>query len=205
MQENHYKQYFPRLFHHSYFVPFGVDINFFKQSSLQKERNYILSFGYLFRDWKTLISAYKIANIDTKLIIIGPDRIDSLPPNVILHSSVPISALKPLICNSKFVIIPLTAKKYAHGQMSVLQTMAFAKPVITSETGAINDYVQHEKNALLYSLEDSYSLSQQILRLENDLGLRIRIGQEGAKTVREQFNEEKMGQLIFQAIESMLA
>lgn len=206
MQENHYKQYFPKLLKNSCFIPFGVDINFFKPSSLPKERNYILSFGYRFRDWNTLISAYNIANIKTKLVIIGPGSIDTpLPPNVILHSSVPISALKALINNSKFVIIPLIDKKYAHGQMSVLQTMAFAKPVITADTGAITDYIQHEKDALLYLLGDSNSLSEQIVKLENNPDLRKRIGQQGAWTVRNKFNEEKMGQLIWQAVKPMLA
>lgn len=146
-----------------------------------------------------------MSNINTKLVIIGPDHIDTpLPPNVILHSAVPISALKVLINNSKFVVIPLTDKKYAHGQMSILQTMAFAKPVITADMGAIKDYLKPGKDALLYSLGDSRSLAKQILKMDSNPDLRKRIGQQGAWTVRNKFNEEKMGQLIWQAAESIL-
>jgi len=88
--------------------------------------------------------------------------------------------------------------------MSVLQAMAFAKAVITTNIGAITDYVESEKNALLYPLNDSNYLTGQILRLENDALLRKKIGQQGLITVRDKFNEEKMGKSIWEVVKLRL-
>lgn len=206
MQEEHYKRYFPNLLKKSFFVPFGVDLNFFNPSNIiHNEDKYILSFGYHSRDWKTLISAYQKAAISTKLLIVGPKKMDiPLPQGVSLLPPVSINKLKELINNSKFIIIPLTEKKYAHGQMSVLQTMAFAKAVITTDTGAITDYIESEKDALLYPLHDSNYLADQILKLDNDPLLRKKIGKQGLITVRDKFNEESMGKKIWEVVKLRL-
>jgi len=111
MQKEHYKQYFPTLSNDSHFIPFGVDLDFFHPSDITPSEDYILSFGYHSRDWKTLILAYQNAAISTKLLIVGPKKMDiPLPQGVSLHPSVSINELKKLINNSKFIIIPLTEK-----------------------------------------------------------------------------------------------
>ena len=205
-QTEHYKNHFPHILKKSLFVPFGVDTSFFTGPTSVKERDYILSFGYRSRDWETMVKGYEKSGIRTRLIIIGPNNINvSIPDNVILHPAVPVTSLKCLIKNSKFIIIPLTNKQYAHGQMSILQSMALGKPIITANIGAICDYIVHGKDALLYELGNQASLAEQIIAMNDNYQLRKRIGLQAALAIKNKYNEKIMGKLLWEAAKSVVS
>jgi glycosyltransferase involved in cell wall biosynthesis len=193
----YYKKYFKRLSKSAIFVPFGIDTDLFDKSKNQSKKEYILSFGYHSRDWSALIDAYRKSNINTKLIIITSELIKNIKDlNISIINAVDINTLRQMIDDAKYVVIPLVKKKYSHGQMSVLQSMAMGKAVITTNIGAINDYVEHGFNAHLYELGDVHDLTKAMCTLEENYEYIKKLETNAYKTVREKYTEEHMSKEI---------
>ena len=62
---------------------------------------------------------------------------------------------------------------------AVLDAFYFKLPVIATRVGGIPDMVDHEKNGILLSPGDEKGLSDQIVRMYEDVDLRENLGQAG--------------------------
>lgn len=203
-QQRHYERYFPALAGKTAFVPFGVDSDFFKPLNTPSE-NYILSIGYKFRDWETLIAAYSEIETDVKLKIIGPSQINinsKKNHNIIVLPFIPINDLKDQIARSKFVVLPLIDLPYAHGQMTLLQSMAMGKAVIVTKVAATIDYIEDGKNGLFVKLKDVDDMRAKIEYLLSNLGLVERLQIAARESVEHRFNERYMAEGIYKALKN---
>jgi len=199
LQKQHYDKYFPTLSQRCFFVPFGVDVDFFKPINLEQE-NYILSIGYKFRDWCMLIDAYSQIKTNTILKIVGPKKLNiKLPKNVHLQSYVPINKLKEFIAKAKFIVLPLINLPYAHGQMTLLQSMAMGKAVIVTKVPSTVDYVNDNEDALFVKLNDTDDMKTKIeYLLDNPVEIK-RLGENARKSVENKFTEFHMAEGIYKA------
>jgi glycosyltransferase involved in cell wall biosynthesis len=66
------------------------------------------------------------------------------------------------------VVVPLWASDISAGQMVALQAMAFRKPIVVTRTPTIEEYLHHEKEALLVPPGDAAALSAAVDRLRQD-------------------------------------
>jgi len=205
-QKDHYERYFPFLSDKAFYIPFGVDTDFFVPVDVKLE-NYILAVGYKFRDWKTLMQAFKDIGKDIKLKIVGPKRrdieIENIPLNVSHQPYVSITILKDLIAKAKIIVLPLVDIPYAHGQMSLLQSMAMGKAVIVTKVPATIDYVVDGENALLVNVYDSEDMRNKIELLLNNPQEISRLGRNARKSVEEKFNEKNMAENIYSSINQL--
>jgi len=193
----YYRKYFPEIVSKSKYIPFGVDVEFFASKERNEEKDYILSFGYHSRDWDLLIKAYSESSAQYKLLVAGCERPGhECVPNVEYLGRVRIDKLKELIERARFIILPLVEKKYSHGQMSVLQSMAMRKAVVTTDIGAINDYVIHDYNAYLCQLGDVKDMIAAINKLCVDQEYIKRIGFNAFESVKMMYNEGAMSKSI---------
>lgn len=198
-QKTYYDRYFPFLSKKAFFVPFGVDTELFKPLDVEQE-NYMLSIGYKFRDWMTLINAYSQIKTNTALIIVGPKDLNmKLPNNVYCQPFVPINTLKELIPKAKFIVLPLVDLPYAHGQMTLLQSMAMGKAVIVSKVPSTVDYVNDGENALFVKLHDVDDMRSKIEFLLHNPHEIFRLGKNARKSVENKFTEKHMAEGIYQA------
>lgn len=198
-QQRHYERYFPLLAKRAYFVPLGVDIEFFKPSNVKQE-DYILSIGYRFRDWETLINAYSQIKTNTVLKIVGPDNLNvEMPENVYVQSYVPINSLIKLIAKARFIVLPLVNLPYAHGQMTLLQSMAMAKAVIVTKVPATEDYIINGEDAIFVKLHDVRDMKNKIEFLLNNQEEVERIGKNARKSIETKFTERHMAEGIYKA------
>jgi len=199
-QKQHYDKYFHTLAKRSFFVNFGVDTDFFKPLNIEQE-NYILSIGYKFRDWRTLISAYSQIKTNVILIIVGPKKLDfNLPKNIHIQSYVQINTLKELIGKAKFVVLPLTDLPYAHGQMTLLQSMAMGKAVIVTKVTSTDDYINDGEDALFVKLNDVEDMKNKIEFLLQNPDEVAKLGSNARKTIENKFTERHMAEGIYKAI-----
>jgi glycosyltransferase involved in cell wall biosynthesis len=199
-QQQHYEKHFAFLSGKTAFVPFGVDRDFFKPLNVPSE-DYILSFGYKFRDWETLIAAYSGIKTDVKLKIIGTTKISSKVKNVISRPVVPINELKEQIARSKFVVLPLVDLPYAHGQMTLLQSMAMGKAVIVTRVAGTSDYIVNGENGLLTKLFDADDMKTKIeYLLENNTEVE-RLQINARASIEQRFNEQSMAESIYNALQ----
>lgn len=201
-QKAHYDKYFPSLAKMAFFVPFGVDTEFFKPLNVRQEE-YILSIGYKFRDWLTLISSYSQISIETSLKIVGPERLNTdLPRNVQILPYVPINILRELIAKAKFVVLPLVQLPYAHGQMTLLQSMAMGKAVIVTKVPSTIDYINDGEDALFVKLNDVVDMKNKIMYLINNPHEIVRLGKNARKTIENRFTEKHMAEGIYHAFKT---
>lgn len=68
------------------------------------------------------------------------------------------------------------------------QAMACELPIITTELEANKEWVRDGENGFLFPIKDSKSLAEKIIILLKDEKLRIKLGQEGRRTVEDKLN-----------------
>lgn len=75
---------------------------------------------------------------------------------------------------------------------SILEYMAMAKPVIATDGGGTNEIIEDKKTGFLVKVSDSLGTSVKIKLLLEDENLRIQMGMEGKKRIKELFTMDKM-------------
>jgi glycosyltransferase involved in cell wall biosynthesis len=71
-----------------------------------------------------------------------------------------------------------------------MEAQAFAVPVLSTNVSGIPELVAHGENGLLVPQKDPAALADAIRKLIEDPHLRRRLGDAGARTVREKFSCE---------------
>ena len=183
-------------------IPHG-DYSFFEKfaGSDIGEDNTILFFGRIkpYKGIKYLIEAEKIISKsakDYKVIIAGEG--DITPYN------------KDIINNDKFIIInryiddtevALLFKKsvmvvlpYIEASQSGIIPIAYAfkKPVVVTDVGSISEVVEDNKTGFIVPPEDSHALAAAILKLLNNDELRINMGENAYKKMKEEMSWDKI-------------
>jgi L-malate glycosyltransferase len=78
--------------------------------------------------------------------------------------------------------------------ISILEALAFKKPVIASDIGGIPELIVHEQSGILVPPKDSEKLAKAMLQLYNDSQFGVSMGEEGYKNVQEKFSSDMMFQ-----------
>jgi len=205
VQEGYYRRYLPFL--KTRFIPFGVDTEFFFPENIEKG-SYVLSVGYVKRDYVTLLEAWAgLQRGKTTLKIVGIKKgiLRGIPDGVELSGMVPVNEFKKMVAGAKFIILPLPFYKYSYGQMTLLQSMAMAKAVIITRTPSTEDYILDGKSALFvepYNVDDmknkiEFLLNNPLLIAELETGAR--------NTVMQKFNEKNMAENIYKFVKEILS
>ncbi|MBA3518132.1 MAG: glycosyltransferase [Rhizobiales bacterium] len=72
----------------------------------------------------------------------------------------------------------------------LMEAQAFGVPVLSTDVSGIPELVTHGENGFLVPQRDPPTLAEALARLVNDAELRQRLGQAGAKNVRQRFSSE---------------
>ena len=170
------------------FIPFGVDVEYFKPNSTKVE-NFALSIGAdPQRDYRTLFEA--VTGLKMNLILITFQRnIEglSIPKNVKVYFEVPFRCIKEFYSKSRFVILPLKENSYSGATTCLLQAMAMRKVAIVSKTQAIeNGYnLFNGNNCILVTPGDAKEMQKAISYLLNNPKEMVRIGSNARRTVEK--------------------
>ena len=106
--------------------------------------------------------------------------------------------IRPIIAKSDCVVLP----SYREGMPRVmLEAMAMAKPIITTDVPGCRETVPEGKNGFLVDVQDSKSLANAMTSFIN-MGDTERhlMGDEGRKLVKEMFNSEKISSELYEII-----
>ena len=71
-----------------------------------------------------------------------------------------------------------------------LEAMASGTPVVSTAHGGQGEFLEHERNALVFEKEDASGLADQIVRLIGDPDLRRALASNGRETVADRFTTE---------------
>ncbi len=195
-----YKQYYPNLFQKAHFVPFGTDFDFFGgEWRVESGEHVLLSVGYAKRDFKTLCEAWKRADVDDyKLKIVGDNSLAgeySDCPSIEFSGKIPISELMNITKRCAAVVVPLPEFMYSYGQMTILQSMAMAKPMIVTRTTSTADYIDEAPGLMTVEPEDIDSMTLSIEKMCNLSDNELKqMGEKNQAYVKSHFNEMHMAE-----------
>src|SRR3989338_4199587 len=180
----------------NYYVPYGIDHDFYdkdKRVSEVQER-YIFSSGRdVGRDYKTLIEA--VRDLPVKLIIAALPRnlkgVGELPVNVeVLYLKR--TETPPYAKGAEFMVITTIPEERmagsdCSGQYSLLESMSFAKAIITTSRATLTGYFKYSEDGIIIPPYNVSELKEAIKTLWNDPQKAKVMGESGRNKVRTQF------------------
>jgi glycosyltransferase involved in cell wall biosynthesis len=88
-------------------------------------------------------------------------------------------------------VLVVPSRWYENTPLVVYSAFASGTPVVATDVGGLSEAVKHERNGLLFKINDSTDLNRKLLRFfsEPDLLKRLREGIEPVKTARESTDE----------------
>jgi len=76
--------------------------------------------------------------------------------------------------------------------VSLIEAMAAAKPVISTDVGGVKDIVEHEKNGLLVASGNIDEYADAVIKLIKNPDMRLNMGAYGRESVREKFSKDRL-------------
>jgi glycosyltransferase involved in cell wall biosynthesis len=155
--------------------------------------DYVLALGRSNRDFRTLFDAVRSSGAEDLPVLVVAGRPSDLrgagpvPPNVTLRFSAGPAETDALVAGARIVAVPLRPAAFSAGQSVVLRAMAAGKAVVASDACGLRDYVTDGETAVLVPPADPAALRSALLRLWHDRDARHRLGEEGARSVRERW------------------
>jgi glycosyltransferase involved in cell wall biosynthesis len=191
-----------------FYIPNFIDT---KKISMSSEiGSYLLYFGRLSSEKgiKTLLKAFRGLKLNTSLLVVGdgPDRknLEALAvKNVRFLGYLKGKFLFNAISNAKCVIVP--SECYENSPLSVLESMAFGKPVIGSRIGGIPELIQEDKTGFLYEPGNTEALKNKIELMLNKTASTIKnIGKSAREKVEKEYSAESHYQKLMEVYEKAL-
>lgn len=188
------------------FIEYGLDRQkiYLKTNFLTREpggriqdHNYVLFIGRLvdYKGVKTLIKAFKINPFfNLKIIGDGPLRrevsdLASSYNNVEWLGRSNRDFVFEAIRNSSFVVFP--SECYENMPFVIMESLAFSKPVLASNLGAIKELVIDGVNGILFEPGNEKDLADKISYMLSRNSERIDMGKMANKIYKERFNREQ--------------
>ena len=173
------------------FLPLVESPDNFERSS-PPEQDCIFSYGHSDRDFDTLIRAVSRLNIKTYILSQKYKPQVPLPENVfIIREYISGKELVQWISSSRIVVLPLKDYLVSAGQISMLEVMALARPLIITENMATKEYAVHKKTALFFQAGNDKELTDHIQYLWNHREVAKHIGQQ-ARQANLKLNDNRM-------------
>ena len=185
----------------------------------QINSNFILFVGRFSKSKgiETLINAFSIVKNELKdsdihLVIMGVDfgyqaEMEKLIKKLNLSEEIKVIKNPPrddvisAYGESEFLVLP---SQWELSPLVPLESFAFKKPVISTNSHGIPYTVQNNKNGILVEPENSLELSNAIVKLLNDSELREKLGLSGYNFVNEECNCVSMAKNSLKLYENIL-
>lgn len=207
LETERYKDIFPDVADRFAFVPWGGDVQGWRDFQLPPpapadQPFRILSAGRSGRDYPTLAAALKDEDVAISIICDNAEAIAGVATagNIkILRACYGADYIKE-IKDSDIVVVPLSVTDISAGQMVIIQAMAYGKPVVVTNTPTISDYIVDGENGLLVRHRDPDDLRAKVLALRDDPLLRARLAAGARQTYETQFSQRAHVRHIVRAI-----
>jgi glycosyltransferase involved in cell wall biosynthesis len=156
------------------------------------KKDYIFSYGKSDRDFDTLIRSVTSLNIKTYILSQKYKPKIAVPENVcILREYVSGTEMIQWIASSRMVVFPLKDYRISAGQLSMLEVMALARPLIITENMATKEYAVHKHSALFFDAGNDKELADYIQYLWTHREAAEQIGQQ-AQQAALKLNDNRM-------------
>ncbi|MDE3213483.1 MAG: glycosyltransferase family 4 protein [Bacteroidota bacterium] len=101
----------------------------------------------------------------------------------------PFSEIQQFLSRCLFTVVP--SEWYDNLPNTLLESFAFKKCAIATDTGSLRELVVDNQTGLLFKIKDSGDLREKIAQLFNNPGLSRALGENAYEFLNEQFSEKK--------------
>jgi glycosyltransferase involved in cell wall biosynthesis len=190
-EEKIYSQRFGISRNRIVFLPLMAPQSNFEEPD-RPRKDYIFSYGNSDRDFDVLIQAVARMNITTYILSQKYQSHIPIPTHVsIIRDRVSEKELNDWITSSRIVVLPLNDYRIAAGQLSMLEVMALARPLIITENMATSEYAVHHQSALFFEAGNDKELADHIRYLWNHREAAEQIGRQARQAALE-LNDRRM-------------
>lgn len=171
----------------------GIDTNLVEGTSA--DDGYVLYLGRLVQEKgiETLLKAHANSSNKWRLVVAGTgpllDVLKAQYSSSIFVGYITGEPLKSLIDKAALIVLP--SEIYENCPMSVLEAMAYGKPVIGSKMGGTIELVEDGVTGLLFDAGNVDDLKMKLEQLMASTKLRQQMGLAGRKRVENHFSLEK--------------
>jgi len=176
------------------FVPFGVDVDYFKPDREKTKKVDILSVGAdAHRDFDMVVSAAIEMPEKTFEIITSAEHsqlLKEVPCNIRVVCDISIAKLRTHMASAKIVVLPIRENSYSGATTTLLQAMAMEKPVVVSRVGAIKYgyYLKDGYNCMFAEPGNKNEFVKKVTLLLNGKELQCTIAHNARKTVAQKLS-----------------
>jgi len=194
------KKMFPHLEEKIMYIPFGVDVNFFKPKGVDESKKVVLAVGVdPDRDWQLLFDACEGLGVEVVAATRPRGDKDVMPPSFVKRQLFTLRELIDEYVRASVAVIPLdttTGINDAMGCTALFEAMAMGKAIIATSTHTMRSYITHEENGLLVPEGDVEAMRAALKELLGDSEKRARLGRAAREYAERNLDAEKLtGQL----------
>jgi glycosyltransferase involved in cell wall biosynthesis len=179
---------FPHLRDRIAFIPYGVDLEYFKPMKSAQVRELFVPGRDPDRDYRTLFAAADGLGA-TVVVTTHASRLARFTPlpSFVQHKTFTVKELRSAYDTAAAVVIPLdtsTGLNNAMGISALYEALSMGKAIVATDTPAMRSYIQDGVNGLLVKEGDSAAMHEALARVLGDAPLRERLG-EAARSYAE--------------------
>lgn len=203
IQREYLETNYPFLKGRIFFVPLGVDINYYK-ASYENRKDYILSVGRdNGRDYRTVMEVARTKPEENFEIVCSRRNlsgIDKIPANVTVFYDLSFTELNKKYHEAKMLLLLTHDDSYldgadCSGQTVLLDAMASGLPVIASRKKYLEDYARNEEEVLFVNFYDASNIAAAI-NVINNTNTRQKLAVAARNRVEKEFSTEKMAEKL---------
>jgi glycosyltransferase involved in cell wall biosynthesis len=172
LEVERYALLFPRAASRFVYVPLGLHIHGWEEEppSVPADQGPVFSAGRSGRDYPVLTQALAGAALELRIACDAAAARQGCTeaPNIHWLTRCFGQDYVRELRAAAVVAVPLAVGDISAGQMVLLQAMAFGKPVISTQTATLADYLQHEETALLVPPGDAAAWRAAVERLRGE-------------------------------------
>ncbi|GAO34669.1 group 1 glycosyl transferase [Sulfuricella sp. T08] len=157
-------------------------------------RPFVLSMGSARRDYRLFFEVMADLAYPT-VVVAGAQALEGLhiPSNVTVHHNLNITQCHELAQKARINVVPIDNSTTASGQVTLIESMMYARPTIATQSIGTEDYVEDGKTALLVPAGDHDSMKLAIRSLWEDQQRRKDLGLAGRKYVEDYLSDAAAG------------
>lgn len=166
------------------------------------ENPFVLSMGSAHRDYQTLFDAIRPLNLRT-VVVTSPRCLDGLdvPACVEVRSGLSYAECLVLAQQARLNVVPVSNDDTASGQVTVVDAMWLARPVIATRCLGTEDYIADGKDGYLVAPGDADELRRTVAMLWDDNALRARVGSVARNRATTDFSDEMAGAALTRVLD----
>lgn len=158
---------------------------------------FVLSMGSARRDYRLFFEVMADLAYPT-IVVAGEQALEGLrvPRNVTVHHNLSINQCHELAQKARINVVPIDNPTTASGQVTLVESMMYARPTIATLSIGTEDYVEDGETALLVPAGDHDSMKLAIRSLWEDEQRRKNLGLAARKHVEDHLSDEAAGRTL---------